>query len=81
VRTLYATQFADLDSEDIESLVTLTMALADGLFVAQETGEVELRGAFDLLATAVVATAEHLRADHRAGAKQRHERSRRPGRR
>jgi AcrR family transcriptional regulator len=80
-RTLYATLFADLDSEDIESLVTLTMALADGLFVAQETGEVELSGAFDLLATAVLATAEQLRSQHRAGAKKSHQRSRRPSRR
>jgi hypothetical protein len=38
------------------------MALADGLFVAQEAGEVELDSAFDLLATAILGAAERFRA-------------------
>jgi hypothetical protein len=37
------------------------MALADGLFIAHEVGEVELPGAFDLLATAILGTATRLR--------------------
>jgi hypothetical protein len=48
------------------ALVTLTMALADGLFVAQETGEVELAHAFDLLATAILGSVEQIRANKRA---------------
>jgi AcrR family transcriptional regulator len=60
-RTLYGTFFHDLDTDDVERLVTLTMALADGLFVAQQVGEVELADAFDLLATAILGAADQLR--------------------
>jgi AcrR family transcriptional regulator len=61
-RALYEAFFADLAADDVEALVTLTMALADGLFVAGEVGEVELSDAFDLLATAILGAAEQLRA-------------------
>ena len=61
-RMLYTAVFADLGGDGLEALVTLTMALADGLFVAQEAGEVELDNAFDLLATAILGAAERFRA-------------------
>jgi AcrR family transcriptional regulator len=61
-RALYAGFFADLDAGQIDQLVLLTMALADGLFVAQELGEVKLRTGFDLLATAVLGAAREMRA-------------------
>jgi len=61
-RELYQGLFADLAGNDVDSLVTLTMALADGLFVAQEVGEVELGKAFDLLATAILGAADQMRA-------------------
>jgi AcrR family transcriptional regulator len=64
-RVLYTTAFADLDPADVESLVTITMALADGLFIAHEVGEAELSSAFDLLATAVLGAADQLRAAER----------------
>jgi AcrR family transcriptional regulator len=65
----YALSFPDLSAADIESLVTLTFALSDGLFVAQEAHEVDLGEAFDLLATAVLGAADQLRAAARAEAK------------
>jgi AcrR family transcriptional regulator len=68
-RNLYTAGFADLSAGDIESLVTLTMALADGLFVAEEAGEVDLSDGFDLLATAIVGTADQLRASRPAGSR------------
>lgn len=61
-RTLYEVLFADLGPADIETLVTVTMAMSDGLFVAQEVGEVDLADAFDVLATSVLGTADQLRA-------------------
>src|SRR5262249_38205474 len=61
-RDLYAALFGDLSRRDLDALVTLTIALADGLFIAQEAGEIELRKGFDLLATAVLGAAEQMRA-------------------
>jgi AcrR family transcriptional regulator len=58
--SLYRRVFPTLDDDGIAQLVTLTMALADGLFVASEAGEVDLDEAFDLLATAVESTARSL---------------------
>jgi hypothetical protein len=60
-RRLYAVLFADLGADDIESLVQLTIALADGLFVAQEAGELPLGDGFDLLAPAVLGAVDQLR--------------------
>jgi hypothetical protein len=41
--------------------VTVTLALADGLFIASEIDEIALEQAFDLLAGAVLGTATQLR--------------------
>jgi AcrR family transcriptional regulator len=57
---LYRRVFAELDDDGIAQLVTLTMALADGLFIASEAGEVDLDDAFELLARAVESTARSL---------------------
>lgn len=62
VGALYRRQFAELDESAIRSLVTLTMALADGLFVANEVGEIALDESFDLMATAILGAARQLRA-------------------
>jgi AcrR family transcriptional regulator len=61
-RTLYAAVFTDLGSDDIDALVTLTLALADGLFIAREADGLDLTGSFDLLTTAIVGAAEQFRA-------------------
>jgi AcrR family transcriptional regulator len=61
VGELYRLYFVDLDDDAIDALVTLTMALADGLFVASEVGDVALDQAFDLMATALLGAAEQLR--------------------
>jgi AcrR family transcriptional regulator len=57
--------FPDLDAEDIEALVAFSFALADGFFVAQEIGEADLSRSFDLLATAILAAADRMRAAKR----------------
>lgn len=41
--------------------MTLTLALADGMFIASEVGEIELSSAFDLMAGAILGTAQLLR--------------------
>jgi AcrR family transcriptional regulator len=68
---LYSALFGDLSRSDINKLVTLTIALADGLFVAQDAGEVELGRAFDLVATAILGTADQLRGAKQHTAKSR----------
>jgi AcrR family transcriptional regulator len=57
----YRAYFPDLDADAISVLVTLTMALADGLFVASQVDDVALDQAFSLMATAILATAQRLR--------------------
>ena len=52
--------FADRDADAINGLVTLTMALADGLFIASQVDDVALDQAFSLMATAILGTAERL---------------------
>jgi AcrR family transcriptional regulator len=59
-RNFYASFFSSLDPEAIDSLVTLTMALADGLFVAGEVEHLDLRASFDLMATAILGAARLL---------------------
>ena len=64
VAGFYTNYFAHLDGDAIQSLVTLTMALADGLFIASEVDSVALDDAFDIMASAILATADRLaRAD------------------
>jgi hypothetical protein len=62
VAALVSAYFVGLDAGAVSSLVTLTMALADGLFVASEVEGVELDHAFDLMATAILGAAEQLRS-------------------
>lgn len=59
-RAFYTSYFADLGADDVESLVTLTLALADGLFVAADVEQLDLGDSFDLLATAILGTAKQL---------------------
>jgi AcrR family transcriptional regulator len=60
IRGFYGSYFASLDAAAIESLVTLTLALADGFFVASEVDDIDLADAFDLMATAILGTAHEL---------------------
>lgn len=64
---LYRRVFPELDEADVERLVVVTLALADGLFVASEAGDVALSDAFDLMATAVLGTARALKGGAAAG--------------
>ena len=65
VRTtaLYRALFAGLDDAAVAALVTTTLALADGLFVASQAGELELADGFDLMATTVLAAARSFGGD------------------
>lgn len=59
-RALYELYFDDLSADDIAALVRLTIATADGLFIARELEEVDLSAAFDLLANAILGAAARL---------------------
>jgi AcrR family transcriptional regulator len=65
-RELYTAVFAGLEAGEVDALVTLTIALADGLFLAQEADGLDLAGSFDLLATAILGAADRLRASREA---------------
>jgi hypothetical protein len=62
--TTYEAFFAgELDARAVRSLATLTMAAADGLFIAHEVDEgVDLGESFELLAAAILGAAEHHRS-------------------
>ena len=61
VSAFYAAFFADLGVDAVESLVTLSLALADGFLIASEVEYVDLAQAFDLMADTVLAAAQRLR--------------------
>jgi AcrR family transcriptional regulator len=61
----YATFFAgELDAADVRKLATLTMAAADGLFIAREVNSDAraFEDSFELLGTALLGAADHLRS-------------------
>jgi AcrR family transcriptional regulator len=62
IATAYESFFAgELDARAIRSLATLTMAAADGLFIAHEIdAEVDLEESFGLLGAAVLGAAERV---------------------
>jgi AcrR family transcriptional regulator len=67
IRRAYLTFFSDLAAGDIEGLVTLTLALSDGLFIAGEVDDLDLGEAFDWQATAILGAAEQIRqSKHRS---------------
>ena len=61
VHAYYTALFADLDADSVQSLVTLTLALADGFLIASEVEHVDLEQSFDLIADAILGAAERLR--------------------
>jgi AcrR family transcriptional regulator len=69
----YGELFAELDAKEIRSLATLTMAAADGLFIAHELDpDVDLGAHLALVAVGIVAAAEELGArSDRSSAKRR----------
>jgi AcrR family transcriptional regulator len=66
LRQAYGHNFRELDEAGIGALVGLTIALADGFFIAQEAGEGDLEAAFDLMATAILGAAKELRESGRS---------------
>jgi AcrR family transcriptional regulator len=58
---LYATLFPELDPAGHDALATLTVAGADGLFIAHELDGVDLGATFDLLAAGILGAAARLR--------------------
>ena len=67
IRRAYLSFFSDLAAGDIEGLVTLTLALSDGLFIAGEVDDLDLGEAFDWQATAILGAAEQIRqSKHRS---------------
>jgi AcrR family transcriptional regulator len=54
----YASLFGQLNDSDVRSLVRLTLALADGYFIAREADDIDLADAFDVMATAILGTAD-----------------------
>lgn len=69
----YARQFPELDDAAVHQLATFTMAMVDGLFVAQEIGgdSVDILEQLDILAAAIVGAADHLEARSGRSAKPR----------
>ncbi|MHB8381998.1 MAG: TetR/AcrR family transcriptional regulator [Candidatus Binataceae bacterium] len=59
----YEAFFDELDKADVRALATLTIAAADGLFIAHEIDgdSLNLDAAFELLAQALLGAGEHLR--------------------
>ncbi|HUO39439.1 MAG TPA: TetR/AcrR family transcriptional regulator, partial [Mycobacterium sp.] len=62
----FAELFPQLDQSDTQQLATFTMAMADGLFVANEIdGDgVHVLGEFELLSAALMGAVNHLLAAH-----------------
>jgi len=60
LRQAYRIDFPELDEAGVGALVGLTIALADGFFIAQEAGEGELEAAFELMGTAILGAAKEL---------------------
>jgi hypothetical protein len=57
----------EIDAAGVRELAKLSIAAADGLFIARETDrkDLDLEASFDLLATALLGAAEELRARSR----------------
>jgi AcrR family transcriptional regulator len=64
IAAAYQTHFdGELDARAVRSLATLTMAAADGLFIAHEVDrQVDLHESFELLAAAILGAAERMRS-------------------
>ena len=58
IQAFYEASFGQLNSADVRSLVVLTIAMADGFFIAQEAEGVDLGEAFDVMATAILGAAD-----------------------
>ncbi|MEZ5223712.1 MAG: TetR/AcrR family transcriptional regulator [Ilumatobacteraceae bacterium] len=61
LRDLFGRAFRNIEPHGVDILVTLTLAVGDGLFVATESGEIELADAEAVFTTAILAAAERLR--------------------
>ena len=61
LESIYGMLFSDLATADVNQLVTLTLALSDGMFIAREVEGLDLSSAFDLTATAVLGAVDRIR--------------------
>jgi AcrR family transcriptional regulator len=76
VYDFYRMLFADLEDNDLRWLARLTLALADGFFIAREAENIDLGEAFDVMASAILGAADQF-AKRVAGRAS--DRSREPG--
>lgn len=68
---IYDVYFSGLSAEDVSSLVDLTLALADGFFIAREAEGVDLGEAFDAMATAILGAAGKMAESGRSSGRNR----------
>lgn len=54
----YARFFDHLEDRDVRALAKLTLALADGYFIAREAEDIDLAEAFDVMASAILGAAD-----------------------
>lgn len=62
IRALYAHLFADIDEAGIDQLVTLTLALSDGVFIARDADGLDAGDGVQVMIDALLGTAARLRA-------------------
>jgi hypothetical protein len=60
LHAFYVRFFAHLDDSDVRSLAQLTLAMADGYFIAREADDIDLPEAFDVMASAILGAADRL---------------------
>jgi len=58
LKAFFEVYFDQLSASDVSSLVALTIAMADGFFIAQEADGADLGEAFDVMATAILGAAD-----------------------
>jgi len=58
--TFYGAYFDELKPADVRSLAELTLALADGFFIAAEADGTDLGDSFDLMATAILGAVDQM---------------------
>jgi AcrR family transcriptional regulator len=60
LRSSFEHNFRELSADDVRALVALTLAMADGFFIASEADGAGLEEAFDAMATAILGAAARM---------------------
>jgi AcrR family transcriptional regulator len=60
VQAFFDVFFDQLTADEVSSLVTLTLAMADGFFIAGEADGLDLGDAYDAMATAILGAADQM---------------------